>query len=211
MCSYNQNKSQPVVVESIKHLSQKEQSEIIADRFSKVGQEFEPLNEDDIRIPEFDKSSIPQFNPIDVQKKLENVKLNKSVPKGDVPPQLLKRFAKELAPPLCHIINTSIVQGKWSKIYKREVVTPIPKVFPPQTPQQLRNISGLLTFDKIAESLISELLIADISKKLDPCQYANQKGLSVQHYLVKMLNRILIDTDQNSVKEANAVIATMYD
>ena len=48
-------------------------------------------------------------------------------------------------------------------------------------------------------------------KNLDPSQYANQKGVSLQHYLIKMINRILTDTDSSSKGEVNAVLATLVD
>ena len=38
-----------------------------------------------------------------------------------------------------------------SDILKLETVTPVPKVNSPKTVNQLRNISGLLNLDKIAE------------------------------------------------------------
>ena len=101
--------------------------------------------------------------------------------------------------------------GKWSKLYKSESVTPVPKCFPPMSPEELRNISGLFTFNKVSEAMIAELMIADIGKNLDPAQYANQKGLSLQHYLIKMIDKILSDTDNNCNGEVNAVIATLYD
>ena len=155
-----------------------------------MSQEYESLKNDDIKIPEFDEDSVPRFQPIDVQRKLERVNTNKSVPPGDIPPKLAKMFAKELSFPLCDVINSSIILGQWSKLYKKESITPVPKVFPPQSPEELRNISGLLLFNKIAEGLIAELMIADISGQLDPSQYANQKGISLQHYLINMINRI---------------------
>ena len=68
-----------------------------------------------------------------------------------------------------------------------------------------------LTFDKIAEKMISEIIISDMSDLLDPSQYANQKQLSLQHYLIKMINKILSDTDNTSKGEVNAVLATLYD
>ena len=101
--------------------------------------------------------------------------------------------------------------GAWSKLYKSESVTPVPKLFPPKTLDDLRNISGLLTFDKIAEKMIAELIISDMSSSLDPSQYANQKDLSLQHYLIKMINKILSDTDNSSKGDVNAVLATLYD
>ena len=59
--------------------------------------------------------------------------------------------------------------------------------------------------------MIAKLMISDILPNLDPSQYANQKGLSLQHYLINMINKILSDTDKNSKGEINAVIATLYD
>ena len=44
--------------------------------------------------------------------------------------------------------------------------------------------------------------------KIDPSQYANQKGLSINHYLIKLIDRILEALDKN---ESCAVLATMVD
>ena len=120
-------------------------------------------------------------------------------------------FAAQLSVPLCDIINSFIRLGQWSKLYKIESVTPVPKVYPPQSPEDLRNISGLLTFNKISEKMIAELMVSDMKSHLDISQYANQKGLSLQHYLVNMIDRILSDTDNNSKGEITAVIATLFD
>ena len=84
------------------------------------------------------------------------MKTNRAVPPGDIPPNLIKLFAKELAIPLCHIINSSIRDGVWGKIYKSESVTPIPKVYPPQTVDDLRNISGLGKGSKIKLIIFAE-------------------------------------------------------
>ena len=59
--------------------------------------------------------------------------------------------------------------------------------------------------------MIAELMISDIMENLDPTQYANQEGVSLQHYLIKMINVILTDTDNSSKGEANAVIASLID
>ena len=204
LCSYDQQKFEPVIVESIKHLTINEQAEAIADKFARVSQEYAPLKTEDIKIPPFDKESVPRFTPEDVRKRLQKIKTNKSVPQGDIPPQLTKQFADQLSTPLCNIMNASIELGQWSKLYKSEMVTPVPKLFPPKSPEDLRNISGLLTFNKVAEQMIAEIMISDIMENLDPSQYANQKGVSLQHYLIKMINRILTDTDSSSKGEVNA-------
>ena len=53
-----------------------------------------------------------------------------------------------------------------------------------------------MTFNEIMEKVIGELLVSDIIENLDPAQYANQQGVSLQHYLIKMINGILTDTDK---------------
>ena len=35
------------------------------------------------------------------------------------------------------------------------------------------------------------MFISDMRKSLDPSQYGNQKHLSIQHYLVRLLHRIV--------------------
>ena len=47
--------------------------------------------------------------------------------------------------------------------------------------------------------------------KIDATQFANQKGTSMQHYLINMLNRLLISLDNSSNGEAKVVIAPLID
>ena len=54
-------------------------------------------------------------------------------------------------------------------------------------------------------------MISDMKRKLDPSQYGNQKGISVQHYLVSMIHRIVESLDNNSRGDTFAVIANMID
>ena len=130
---------------------------------------------------------------------------------GDVPAKLLKHFAKQLAKPVSDVVNASIKQGCWPDIFKLEIVTPVPKVFPPKSIDELRNISGLLNLDKVAEKIIAKMMISDMKDKLDPSQYANQKGLSIQHYLLKMIDKIFVAVEKNSKSESFAVLATLVD
>ena len=44
---------------------------------------------------------------------------------------------------------------------------------------------------------------------MDPSQFGNVKGLSIQHYLVKMVNRILSILDENNENEKYAVLAQL--
>ena len=83
--------------------------------------------------------------------------------------------------------------------------------FLPKNIDELRNISGLLNLDKIAEKIISKMMISDMKDKIDPSQFANQKGLGIQHYLVKMIDKVLKSVDKNSKGESLAVLATLVD
>ena len=46
---------------------------------------------------------------------------------------------------------------------------------------------------------------------IDPSQFGNEKGLSIQHYLVKMVNQILTILDNNNAEEKYAVLAQLVD
>ena len=54
-------------------------------------------------------------------------------------------------------------------------------------------------------------MASDMAKKMDPSQYGNQKGMSIQHYLINMIHRILTVLDNNSKGEIFAVIANYID
>ena len=130
---------------------------------------------------------------------------------GDIPMKLISEFSVELATPLAHIYNVCLANGQYPDIYKGESVTPVPKCFPPERLKDLRKISGLLNSAKIFDKLISEFMISDMAPKRDPAQYGNEKHISIQHYLIKMLHRILTAVDVNSQSEAYAAIIGMVD
>ena len=204
ICSYEQERYAPLICSEIENLSDQEQAERIANHFCKVREKFDPLKIEDINIPHYEENSIPQFSVTEVKIKLSAINPKKSVPIEDIPPQILKTFAAEISEPLTDIINSSIRQGVWPDMWKTEYVTPIPKVYPPKLIKNLRSISGLTSFNKVAEKLISEIILSDMEGKMDPTIYANQYGLSIQYYFVKTIHKILSDRDRGTA----AVLAT---
>ena len=70
---------------------------------------------------------------------------------------------------------------------RKKCVTLASRVFSPKLKSNLRNISGLVTLVKIKERLIADLIVSDMKDKIAASQYGNQKGLSIQHYLVKII------------------------
>ena len=101
-----------------------------------------------------------------------------------------------------------VVKGQFPNIWKIEAV---PKVYPTMTLNDLRKIAGLKNFSKVTEKIISVWLISDMSELRDKSQYGNEKGISVNHYLIKMIHEIPTSIDKNSSNEKFAVIRTMID
>ena len=211
LCSHDQQKSESVNVEELSGLTDQQQAEAIASRFASIANRYSPLEDSDVVLPPVPEGSIPQINPDVVLKFLKRIKTTSSTVKDDIPAKVIKMFAEYLHHPLADVINTSIIRGEFANLWKLETVTPVPKVFPPLLCKDLRKISVFLNFCKITEKIISELLVEDMKAKFEKSQFGNQKGTGVQHYLLKMIHKILCVLDNNSKGEILAVIANLYD
>ena len=151
MCSYDQEKYEPIICDEISELTDIEQAEQIAEHFVKPRNRYDALRKCDINFPSFDEATIPQFSQKQVEKALKELDTKKSVPPGDIPTVIFKKFSGNLSSPVTNMLNSAIKQGVWPDIFKTEYVTPVPKVYPPRKLQNLRSISGLMTLDKVFE------------------------------------------------------------
>ena len=122
------NRSDTPEVESIKHLSDSEQAEAIADSFAKISNEYKPIDRSKILLPELSEADILRISNEEVLTVLRSLKTNKSAPQGDVPAKIYKRFAEKLSGPIASLINDCIEQGSWPDFLKMEAVTPVPKI-----------------------------------------------------------------------------------
>ena len=113
--------------------------------------------------------------------------------------------------PIAHIVNNCFSQGIYPKLWKLEFVTPVPKIFPPEKISDLRKISGLFNLSKITDKIIAEFFVEDMQLSRDKSQYGNQKKVSIQHYVIKMIHKILTGVDENSISKSVAVILQMID
>ena len=115
---------------------------------------------------------------------LRAVNCRKSSGPDQIPNRLLKEFAQELAPVVCNIYNTSIIQGVVPLPLKQSIVSPIPKCTPLTSIQSdLRPISLTPQLSKIMEGFILKPLLHEISSKIDCFQFA-MKGRSTTQALV---------------------------
>jgi exonuclease III len=210
LSKYDQKKEH-VIVEEINELTDQEQAEKIADKFSQTRQEYDKLKKEDVKIPLFEASEVPVINVTNVKNVIMSMNNKPGQSHEEVPPKLMKRLAPELAIPLTDIINTCIKRGEWPDEWKKEITTPIPKEFPPRNISELRPIAGLQIFDKVSEKVIAEMVISDMKSNMDPAQFANQKGESIQHYLILLIHKILSTLDMKEKRKTFAIIATLVD
>ena len=77
--------------------------------------------------------------------------------------------------------------------------------------KQLRPISGVVNMAKITDRILAEYMLADMAEFRDRQQYGNEKGVSLNHLLLKMINKILTAVDRNTANEKYAVVLTMLD
>ena len=211
MTRYDQTKMEIVQVEEISSLDDQEQAERIADQLAQISQLYKGVERSDIVIPQFSTDDIPQLTVSKVKEYISRLKARKSTPIGDIPAKIIKEFAQYLCIPLTDIINSSLTQGQWADCYKKEIITPIPKEYPVLKIDMLRPISALWSFNKVQEMAICEMIASDMQAKLDPTQHGNRKRTGIQHYLLRLIHRILSETDNNSRGEIRAVLCTFID
>jgi len=72
----------------------------------------------------------------------------------DTPNWLFKHFAVELTPVITHILNLTLVLGKPPTLWKRAVITPVPKVPHPKELSDFRPISVTPLLSRITERIL---------------------------------------------------------
>ena len=103
-----------VVVPELIGLDDKEQTEQIADQFSKVSNLYSPLKNEDINIKDiYDDRPPPEINPYVVYQKIMSTKNKISTVIGDVPMKLIKFCAEELSFPLSDIYLKAVTNGEY--------------------------------------------------------------------------------------------------
>ena len=203
-----------ITVEELDGFNDEEQAEMIANHYASISNLYKPVNSEDFK-DFLDKNSCskpPNISPYKILKVINKMNRNSATCPGDLPMKIIYMFSDDLVLPLSHIINCCFQAGQYPVLWKNEFVTPVPKVYPPEKMEHLRKISGLLNFSKITDSLLTEFLVADMAPKGDVAQYGNEEGLSVQHYLIKMLHEILTKLDNNNNQsDSFAVLMSMID
>ena len=195
------------------NLSPAQSAELIAEHFSRISQEFSPL---DIRnLPPNIQSYLQNNNqtlaPIlathEVHARIIKAKKPNGLLPGDLPRKLVQSCAKTLAVPLTIIFNQITQTAVYPPQWKVEHQIPLAKSYPQESENQLRNIAKTPLNSKIYESFIGGWLIPIIRPYLDPGQ-CGLKGFSITHYLIKLLHFVHSTQD---MKKPHAVLAACVD
>ena len=133
-------------------------------------------------------------------------KPNSSVP-GDLPKKIVQQFPDLLAIPTTFLFNSITTSAVYPEQWKTEHQIPLPKVFPPESEDDLRNIAKTPFLSKVYESFIAGWLLPIIQPFLDPGQ-CGMKGLSITHYLIKLLHFVHSTWDK---RQPHAVLAACID
>ena len=204
-----------IFVEEICDLSNQDQAKKIAEFYASPCNLFDPVNKNDFSdyLSDLNYESLSEnlITPQQIEEIINKLNSKSATVLGDLPMKIINLFSRELSSPLCNVINTMLLTGIYPDMWKRELITPVPKCYPPPSISKLRPISGLFNFAKITDRILANFMINDMAPKSDQSQYGNQKGLSVNHYLINMINKILLSVESNSSSEKMSVILNMID
>ena len=189
----------------------------MADYFAKISNDFTPVDPSllDLVPPQADFVSEVACVPTEVEifGILQAAKKTSSVP-NDLPTTVVKEFLPFLAKPAMVIFSNSVIKGVYPTRWKTEYVTPHPKVLPPVSYGDLRNLSLTEFLNKSFERFLLrgtqqiKGLLHYITRYYDPGQYA-VPGASCSHALISIVDFILKNTDNPN--KPTAVINLLAD
>ena len=196
------------------NLSVEESAELLADYFSKISQEFTPINATNFspalkdKLASIDPKTVPILEEYEIYRKVSSAKKPNSTVPGDLPKKVVTTFSVELATPLETIFNSITRSGEYPRQWILEHQTPIPKVHPPKCEDDLRNISCTPFCSKVYEAFLSDWLLPIVQPHLDPANCGGLKGSSISHYLIRLLHFIHAAVDKH---EPHAVVMALVD
>ena len=195
-------------------LTELQSAEEIADFFSRISQEYDPL--DIPSLPERVQMKLENdpcdhltFEEHDIYTELMSFKKTCSVP-GDIPVDILTEFLPEIISPITHIFNKVFSSHEWPCKFKKEFGVPIEKTPHPEFEDDLRSI-GLTPFlSKRMEKLLINWIWKYIYPHINTDQLGGLPGCSIVHYIMRMMDFILRNLDDNS-NNPSAVLGVTVD
>ena len=188
-------------IQCLDGLTDKECAEAVARHFAAVSNEYEPVDLSD--LPAFLPAlPLPQVEEYMVYEKMKRMKKTKGCLPIDIPSKLRKEVAIELVTPLTHIFNTALATGQYPALWKKEFVTPVPKIKEPELIKDVRKIVCTSDYNELFEGFLKDIMIEDVLPNLDPKQYGGRKKIGTEHMVVALMDRVLSLLDNHNTKSA---------
>lgn len=137
-----------------------------------------------------------------VEKYLGRVDVNKGAGLDGVHPLFISKLFKELSIPLTIIYIKSLKEGHFPDIWKRALITPIPKGGDKHDVRQYRPISKLCVLGKIFEKIVVDDLSTTVSHHISQQQHGFFRGRSVDTNLVLYTDFLLNALDKGCQVDA---------
>ena len=169
-------------------------AEKLQDIFTKPWKDHTPA------IPLVDSDDLPGNPPRlpnigQVKKLLKELKPRKATSADNISAWTLKNFAEELAVVAHDILCTSISEGKYPTLYKHALVSPVPKVQPPEDAEpHFRQILVLPVFGKVLEKV--QIMLYKDAFRVKGNQHAFSQGRSTISALVNITQTWFNETDK---------------
>ena len=129
-----------------------------------------------------------------------------------LPPVFLKSCARALAPAVAVLYNRSIRECKFPEIWKKSVITPVPKKGDLSIPSNWRPINVLGAVPKMLERHVRELLEPYILPKLSGNQFGFIRGRSTEDALMYADHTIRhMMSSPTARSRKGTVLATSFD
>ena len=132
-----------------------------------------------------------------IRDSLKEAKKPRSGVDGDIPREILIEYMVELAKPVSFMWNKILETQNYPEQWKRESTIVIPKVNPPTSKDDLRNISLTPFLSKCFEGQVVIWLWESIKHKWDPGQFGSRKGSSTAHYIIYLIDFIMTNWENN--------------
>ena len=168
--------------------------------FSKISQEYTPIDINNLPLRVREKISSPIVPPQVTQERvfeiMSGMKKSTSVVLGDIPAKLKNEFIEHLSFPFTELINKCLASCTFPARYKIETCVVLPKQQPPQSLDQLRNIGLTQYSSKVLEAVIIEFLKPYIRD--DPGQFGGKPAHSCAHYLIELVEFIMESFEEDN-------------
>ena len=140
-------------------------------------------------------------SPNEVLKVLKKLKNSKATGIDNIETAVIKLVANEILAPLTHIINLSIENSTFPKLWKQAKVIPLLKKGDPLSPRNYRPVALLPIFSKVLERIIYDQLVEylDSNSIIHPNHHGSRTGHSTATALVQMYDRWVDEVDQGDM------------